>query len=52
MRADHNSYLIAHIVHDIIKDAVEQSQEKGHGRRSPAVMGFLFEISELLTAAQ
>ncbi|HEY6256262.1 MAG TPA: hypothetical protein VIY51_10770 [Xanthobacteraceae bacterium] len=48
MKADHNSELIALIVQDIIKDAIERS--KSGRRRSPAVLGFLSEISEAIGA--
>jgi hypothetical protein len=49
MKADHNRHLIAHIVQDIIRDSVERTRKKGR-RPSPAVRGFLFEISEALSA--
>ena len=51
MKADHNAHLIAFIVQDIIKDAIERSGKKGRGRRSAIVLGFLTEISEVIAAA-
>ena len=51
MKADRNSSLIALIIQDIIKDAVEGTAKKGHGIQSPIAMGFLAEISETLASA-
>jgi hypothetical protein len=51
MKVDHNRHLIALVVQDIIKDAIDRSKSKGLARRSPAVLGFLSEISESLAAA-
>jgi hypothetical protein len=51
MMADRNSSLIALIIQDIIKDAVDQMTKKGRGMQSPTVLGFLAEISESLAAA-
>jgi hypothetical protein len=51
MKADRNSSLIALIVQDIIKDAVERTAKSGRGAQSPIAMGFLSEISGLLAAA-
>jgi hypothetical protein len=51
MNADHNSHLIAHIIQDIIKDAIERRGKKGRGRYSAAAQGFLIEISEAIAAA-
>ena len=50
MKADRDSQLVARVVQDIIKDAVERNGQKGRGRRSPAALGFLAEISELIAA--
>jgi hypothetical protein len=47
MKADRNSDLIASVLQDIIKHAVER---RG-GRSNPTVMGFLAEISEIIAAA-
>jgi hypothetical protein len=47
MKADHDSDLIARVIQDIVKDAVE----RGGGRSNPTVMGFLAEISEVIAAA-
>jgi hypothetical protein len=51
MKVDRNSSLIALIVQDIIKDAVERTTKSGRGTHSPIAMGFLSEISALLAAA-
>ena len=48
MKADRDSHLMAHVIQDIIKDALERNGQKGRGRRSPAALGFLAEISELI----
>jgi hypothetical protein len=50
MKADRNSSLIALIVQDIIKDAVDRSAKKGRSLQSPTVLGFLAEISGSLAA--
>ena len=50
MKADHESDLIALVIQDIVRDAVERSRKNGRGRSSPAVLGFLAEISELIAA--
>jgi hypothetical protein len=50
MKADHDSDLIAHVIQDIIKDAVEHIGKNGHGKNSPAVLGFLAELSEAIAA--
>ena len=47
MKADHDSDLVARVIQDIIKDAVE----RGGGRSNPTVLGFLAEISEVIAAA-
>jgi hypothetical protein len=51
MKADRNSSLIALIVQDIIKDAVDRKAKKGCSIQSPTVLGFLAEISGSLAAA-
>jgi hypothetical protein len=51
MKADRNSSLIALIVQDIIKDAVDRTAKKGRSLQSPTVLGFLAEISASLAAA-
>jgi hypothetical protein len=50
MKADRNSSLIALIIQDIIKDAVDRSVKKGRSPQSPTVLGFLAEISGSLAA--
>jgi hypothetical protein len=50
MKADHDSDLIALVIQDIIKDAIENVGKSGRGRNSPAVLGFLAEISEVIAA--
>jgi hypothetical protein len=50
MKADHNSHLIAHIIQDIIKDAITRAGEQGRGRRNAVALGFLSEISEAVAA--
>lgn len=50
MKADHNSQLIAHIIQDIIKDAVEGVRKKGRCGYSPIVLGFLAGLSEAIAA--
>jgi hypothetical protein len=52
MKADGNSHLIAYILQDIIKDAIESKGKKGRGRRNGAMLGFLSEISEAIAATQ
>jgi hypothetical protein len=52
MKADRNSHLIAYIIQDIIKEAIECQGKKGRGRRNGAVLGFLSEISEAIAATQ
>jgi hypothetical protein len=51
MKADHDSDLIALVIQDIIKDAIEHIGKNGRGRNSPAALGFLAEISEVIAAA-
>jgi hypothetical protein len=51
MKADRNGDLIALIVQDIIKGAVEQTEKKGRRMQSAIVLGFLAEISGSLAAA-
>jgi hypothetical protein len=50
MKADRNSSLIALIIQDIIKDAVDRTGKKGRSLQSPMVLGFLAEISGSLAA--
>jgi len=50
MKADHDNDLIALVIQDIIKDAIEHIGKNGRGRNSPAVLGFLAEISEVIAA--
>src|SRR5439155_16561367 len=52
LKADRNNQLIAYIIQDIIKDAIECTGKKGRGRgrRNGAVLGFLSEISETIAA--
>lgn len=52
MRADRNSSLVALIIQDIIKDAVDQTIKKGRSMQSPTVLGYLAQISESLAAAR
>jgi hypothetical protein len=53
MRADHNSHLLAYVIQDIIKDAVQHAAEKkGRARRNAVVLGFLAEISEAIATTQ
>ena len=54
LKADRNNQLIAYIIQDIIKDAIECTGKKGRGRgrRNGAVLGFLSEISETIAATQ
>jgi hypothetical protein len=51
MKADRNSSLIALIIQDIIKDAVDRTAKKSRGMQSPTVLGFLAEISGSLAPA-
>ena len=51
MKADHEIDLIALVVQDIIKDSVARSRKNGRGTSSPAALGFLAEISELIATA-
>jgi hypothetical protein len=50
MKADRDIHLMALIIQDIIKDAIERTGGKRRGRRSPAALGFLAEISEVIAA--
>ena len=52
MKADRNNHLIAYIIQDVIKDAIEGTGKKGRGRRNGTVLGFLFELSEAIAATQ
>jgi len=52
MKADRNSRLIAHIVQDIIREAVARTgKKKGARGPSPIAIGFLNEISLSVAAA-
>ena len=51
MKADRNGDLIALIVQDILKDAVERLAKNGRSLQSPVVLGFLAEISASLATA-
>jgi hypothetical protein len=50
MKADRNGSLIALIIQDIVKDAVEGSAKNRRSMQSPTAMGFLAEISGALAA--
>jgi hypothetical protein len=50
MKADRNGSLIALIIQDIIKDAIEGSAKNRRSMQSPTAMGFLAEISGALAA--
>jgi hypothetical protein len=50
MKADRDSHLVARVIQDIIKDSVDRLGGKRRGRRSPAALGFLTEISEVIAA--
>jgi hypothetical protein len=50
MKADHDSDLIALVIQDIIKNAIEHVGKNRSGRTSPAALGFLAEISEVIAA--
>ena len=50
MKADRNCSLIALIIQDIIKDAIEGSAKSRRSMHSPTAMGFLAEISGALAA--
>ncbi len=52
MKADRNSSLIAMIIQDIVRDALDRSLKKGRSAQSPTVLGFLAEISESLAVAE
>jgi hypothetical protein len=51
MKADQDDDLIALVIQDIIKDAVERCGKNRGSPSSPAARGFLAEISELIAAA-
>jgi hypothetical protein len=51
MKADRNSNLVAHIIQDIVKDAVDRAAKTGSSMPSPTALGFLSEISGALAAA-
>ena len=48
MKADRNPGLIALIIQDIMKAAVDPAAKEGRGLQSPTVLGFLSEISGTL----
>ena len=48
MKADRNAGLIALIIQDIMKAAVDPTAKKGRSLQSPTVLGFLSEISGAL----
>ena len=50
MKADHDRHLIAFVIQDIIKTAIEQTGKEGRGKHSSAALGFLAEISEAIAA--
>jgi hypothetical protein len=52
MKADHESNLIALVIQDIIKKAIERTGKRGRGRHSAAALGFLAEVSEAIAARQ
>src|ERR1700680_281800 len=52
MKADQDSDLIALVIQDIIKDAIENIGKNSRGRHSPAALVFLAEISEVIGAAR
>jgi hypothetical protein len=50
MQADRNSNLVALIIQDIVKDAVDRTARDGGSPHSPTVLGFLAEISGALAS--
>jgi hypothetical protein len=52
MKADRDSDLIALVIQDIIRDAVERVGKNGGRGKSPAALGFLAEISEVIAAVR
>jgi hypothetical protein len=50
MKADRNNNLVALILQDIVKDAVERNGRNGGSPQSPTVLGFLAEISGALVS--
>jgi len=48
MKADRDQHLVAHVIHDIIKDATKKTGKSGI--RSPISLGFLTELSEVIAA--
>jgi hypothetical protein len=50
MKADRNGSLIALIIQDIMKDAIDGSAKNRRSMQSPTAMGFLAEISGALAA--
>jgi hypothetical protein len=51
MKADRNDSLVALILQDIVKDAVDRAAKHGGSPQSPTALGFLAEISGALGAA-
>jgi hypothetical protein len=51
MKADHHNRLIALVIQDMIKDAIERSARNDGVSRGLAVRGFFAEISEIIAAA-
>ena len=51
MKTDRSTDLISLIIHDIIKDSVEQAAKTGRRRHTATVLGFLAEISQCTAAA-
>jgi hypothetical protein len=51
MRADRNSNLVALIIQDIVKDAVDRTARDRGSPQSPTALGFLAEISGALASA-
>jgi hypothetical protein len=50
MKADDNRQLIADIIQDIVRDGIERSGHR-RGKRNPAALGFMAEISEVMARA-
>ncbi len=51
MKADANRQLIADIIQDIVRDGIERAGRRGRGKRNPAALGFLAEMSEAMARA-
>jgi hypothetical protein len=52
MKADGNSHLIAHVVHDMVRDAIGGTNKKGFNPKCAVMRGFLAEMSEALAGMQ